>query len=130
MDDSAPKVGAITVQLILMGMIRGEKTLMMQERARTITRERDLSMGTGMESSAQVAGVALGRRPDRTSTVTGQKAEYVSTNAGWPGDVAVAVEVLFSMKEEAKSSTEGIRRCWRAEEGGQGIKRRSRKVRE
>lgn len=51
-----PQVGAITVQLILMGMIRGQKTLMMQERARTITRERELSMGTGMESSAQVQG--------------------------------------------------------------------------
>lgn len=73
--------------------------------------------------------MALGRRPDRTPTVIGQKAEYVSTNAGWPGDVAIAVEVLFSMKEEAKSSTEGIR-CWRAEEGGKGIKQRSRNVRE
>lgn len=48
MDDFSPQVGAITVQLILMGMVRGEKTLMMQERARTITRERDLSMGMGM----------------------------------------------------------------------------------
>lgn len=74
--------------------------------------------------------MALGRRSDRTSTVIGQKAEYVSTNAGWPGDVAVAVEVLFSMKYEAKSSTEGIRRCWRAEEGGKGIEQCSRKVRE
>lgn len=31
----------------------------------------------------------------------------MSTNAGWPGDVAVAVEVLFSMKEEAKQRESG-----------------------
>lgn len=58
-------MGAITVQLILMGMIRGEKTLMMQERARAITRERDLSMGRGWNPVHKYrGGIRQEARPD------------------------------------------------------------------
>lgn len=71
---------------------------MIQERERTIVGERALSLWTGMESSVQMQEVALDRKTNSTSMVTGEKAEYVDTDAGRQVDVVGDVEVVCSGK--------------------------------
>ena len=87
-----------------------------------------LSMWKGKQSSAPLQGVALDWRTDGISIVTGKKAEYVGTDAGRPVDVVVPVDVLFSVKEEAKSSAAGSGDVGELER--KGMKQPSRKARE